>query len=86
MKFFALSVAAVTAREPVTFNQGESIVNLVLDENGNTLELVTDIPAAHQPRNEGNDIFYPKRLLKFLAEKVLYNCGDPRSFLRSFLN
>ena len=73
MKLFALSVAAVTAREPVTFNQGESLVNFVLDENGNTLELVTDVPEAQKPRNEGNDIFYPKRLLKFLAEKVITN-------------
>ena len=70
MKLFALSVAAVTARERTTFGLGESLVNLVLDENGNTLELVTDVPEAHQPHNEGNDIYYPKRFLKFLASKV----------------
>ena len=71
MKFFALSVAAVTARERVTFGQGQSLVDLVLDDNGNTLELITDIPDAHEPHNEGNDIYYPKRFLKFLASKVL---------------
>ena len=70
MKLFALSVAAVTARERITFNSGQSLLNLVVDDFGQTLELVTDIPEADKPHNEGNDIFYPKRFLKFLAGQV----------------
>ena len=74
MKLFALSLAAVTAKERVTFNQeGTSVLNLIVDDNGNTLELVTDIPEAYTPLNEGNDIYYPKRFLKFLAGQVLSN-------------
>ena len=73
MKLFA-ALAVVTARERTSFNVGssnnESQFSLVSDGSGNTLEVVNELPIEQYQKkqeNEGNDIFYPKRLLKHLA-------------------
>ena len=75
MKLFA-ALAVVTARERASFNVGssnnESQFSLVSDGSGNTLEVVNELPIEQYQKkqeNEGNDIFYPKRLLKHLASQ-----------------
>ena len=70
MKLFALALASAEAREQLTFNR-EVQINLTQDEQGQTLELVVEPTKRIEPlkENEGNDIYYPKRLLKHLASQ-----------------
>ena len=71
MKLFALALASAEAREQLTLSR-EVQINLTQDEQGQTLELVVEPPTKKLEalkENEGNDIYYPKRLLKHLASQ-----------------